>query len=677
MKRRLILLPLLLGCCFLGCCFLGCGFDQEAQYFGTTERRGRDLTTLYVNNVAEPEYLDPGLVSDTGSAALVEDLFEGLVGRHPRDLHPIQGVATHWDQTEDNTVFRFHLRPDARWSDGQPVTAHDFVYAWSRVLTAKTGARAAATLYVLKNGALFHQGKLMVLQRDERFRAKRDGDGGELLKAGTALEVVESKDGWARVKRFDELPTFAPKVEARDEKDKDEKKEKPKKEPEGFVPGSSLAPDASVLGVRAKGHHELEVELENPTPYFVELCGHTTFFPVRKDVVERFEKLGQTELWFRPENIVTNGPYTLDEWRFRYEIRFKRNPHYYDHDRLKLHRIVWMEVDANATMNLYYAGELDFAGTNWSAPESFMDMLERYKDFSRAPYLSTYWYEFNTKKKPVDDVLVRRALNLAVDKQLLVDKIGRADQVPATHFVPDPAGSGYSEQAEADRRAGKDPFSGPGHDFDPQRARTMLGEAGYPVEKKGDRYQAKGFPGVEILYNTGYEGHRSMAIAIQGMWQEHLGIRVQLRSEEWKVMLKNMRDGHFQVARLGWGADYNHPHTWLETFLSYSGNNWTHWKDPEYDKLVETAAATADPVESIKLYRQAEARAVDGMPRLPLYVYTKSTLVKPYVRGFWDNAQNQHHVRWMWIDTDWQKGGENTPAYPPPEFPKPGRIAAP
>jgi oligopeptide transport system substrate-binding protein len=664
-----------LVCLALG--LAGCGFDEKAEYFGTTERPGKDTTTFYLNNGNEPEYLDPGLITDTASSTLAEDLFEGLVVRHPKDLHATQGVATHWDQSDDNTVFRFHLRPEARWSDGQPVTAHDFVYAWTRVLTAATGARMAANLYVIKNGTLYHQGKLKVLRRAERLRSKPGASDGDELDKDAALEILEAKDGWAKVRRFTALPTYLPR--ARDEKPDEQKEDQPapKKEPAGYVPEDALEADPSVIGVRAKADQILEVELENPTAHFVELVGHTTFFPVRKDVIERFEKEKRLEHWYRPENIVCNGPYTLDEWQVRYQITFKRNPHHYDHDQLKIHRIVWFLVQHYIpTMNLYYAGEIDWIGSNLTLPENFMDLLERYKDFSRAPYLSTYWYDFNLKKKPLDDVRVRKALNLAVDKQLLIDKVTRADQTPATHFVPDFAGSGYAEQSEADKKAGRDPFAGKDRDYDPARARELLAEAGYKLEKKGDGWHAKGFPGLEILYNTS-EGHRAVAVAIQSMWQQELGVRVQLRNEEFSVMLKSLRDGQFQVARFGWAADYNHPHTWLETFLSYSGNNWPKWKDKEFDALVEKAAATADPAESIRRYREAELRTVEAMPRMPLYFYTKSTLTKPYVKGYWDNAQNQHHIRYIWIDPDWRNGGENVPAYPPREFPKPGRIAAP
>ncbi|MCA9619507.1 MAG: peptide ABC transporter substrate-binding protein, partial [Myxococcales bacterium] len=178
----------------------------------------------------------------------------------------------------------------------------------------------------------------------------------------------------------------------------------------------------------------------------------------------------------------------------------------------------------------------------------------------------------------------------------------------------------------------------------------------------------------EILYNTS-EGHRNIAVALQDMWKRHLGISVQLRNEEWKVMISNLREGNYQVARFGWVADYNHPHTFLDTFLSYSQNNWTRYEDPQLDAMVEKAARTADPDESIRLYREAEKRATDATTRLPLYFYTKSTLIKPYVKGYFPNGQNRHPIRWMWIDPSWKTDHDNRPTYPPEELPPPGIIA--
>jgi oligopeptide transport system substrate-binding protein len=633
---------------------IGCKKDSEPGYYGTVARHGHAPRTLYINNGDEPEFLDPGLVSEQSGSCLVLDLFEGLVDQHPRDLHIIQGVAERYDQSADNRVWRFHLRENARWSDGQPVTAADFAYAWQRVLRPETGSRQVAHLQLLKNGEAFSKSQIMVVA------AAADG-----WTAGTVLRVLSKKDGVAEVETFDDLPTFRA--------DKRAPSGTPKR---GRIAVSHLRLDPSVLGVRAVSERVLEVELERATPYFLELVAYHTYYPVRRDVIEAAAKAGDVDRWTRPEHIVSNGSFVLKKHSFRYEIVFEKNPHYWGAADIKTDRIVWLEVASyDAALALYKGGEIDYIGSVTSLPEKYVPMLRNFRDFSEAPWQSSYWYEFNVSKAPLDDVRVRKALNLAVDKRQIIDKVTRMQQIPATHFVPDYTGSGYSAAAEAARAAGDDPFSSADWRFDPERARALLREAGYTLEQRDGRWYAKGFPGLELLYNGAVgatSGHPAIAVAVQSMWRDNLGVSATLRNEEWKIMLKNMRDGNYQVARLGWSADYNHPHTYLETFLSTSPNNWTRWKDAEYDALVEKAAATADPAASMKLYRQAELRAVEGMPRLPIYFYTKASMAKPYLRGFYPNALNRHAAHFMWIDPDWRSGPGAEPVVH--ELPPPGRI---
>jgi oligopeptide transport system substrate-binding protein len=643
-----------------------CSSEETTPYFGSINRLGKDPRTFYVNNVSEPEYLDPGKCNDTLSGTLITQLFEGLTGYDPRDGHPVQGVAEDWERSDDNRLFRFHLRDNARWSDGVKVTARDFEYAWRRVLRPSTGSKSVANLYALKNGELFSHGRLKALVRDTPLRASPGASGpprGTLSK-GTFVHVISVEKGWAQVERWTALPTYSPAPV-------------PPAPPAlvGFVPEEDLIEDDTLLGVRATDDRTLEVELERPTPYFLRLTSNYTLFPVRRDVIEVFEKRGDPDLWTRPETLVCNGPYMLDQWAFRYEISMRKNPHYRAAEQIKIDRIVWLEVEEyHATMNLYKTGEIDYLGDNLLPPAEYMPTLAKKRDFLRNDYLAIQWYELNTRKPPLDDVRVRRALNLAIDKQTLVDKVQRGGELAATHYVPDFTGLGYSAQVKADRLAGSDPFSGPGLEFDPERGRALLAEAGYPVVTESDGYRASGFPPLEVVYNNN-EGHQKAAVAIQDMWKHYLGISVQLRSEEWKVMLNSYREGKFQIIRLGWTADYDHPQTFLEQFLSENPQNQSGWGDPRFDEALKLAAANAEPVGSIRLYRKAEAMALEAMPRIPLYFDTRSTLVKPWVKGFWGSALNYHLVQYLWIDPDWQRGGTNEPAYLPVELPQPGRIA--
>src|SRR4029079_18970598 len=188
-----------------------CSTDETSPYFGATVREGKDPRTFYVNNVSEPEYLDPGKCNDTLSGALTAQLFEGLTGYDPRDGHPVQGVAERWDRSDDNRLFRFHLRADARWSDGVKVTAHDFEYAWKRVLRPSTASKAVPNLYAIKNGEPFSLGKLKALRRDVTLRSSPAASAaaqGSLLK-GTFVQIVASDKGWAHIARWSALPTYS------------------------------------------------------------------------------------------------------------------------------------------------------------------------------------------------------------------------------------------------------------------------------------------------------------------------------------------------------------------------------------------------------------------------------------------------------------------------------------
>lgn len=654
--RSLLLIALL--------ALIGCRNDDSSPYWGSTERL-TPSTTLYVNNGAEPEFLDPGQAHDATSFTLVYQLFEGLTAFHPGDLHPTQGVAERWERSESGLVYRFHLRREARWSDGKPVTAGDFAYAWKRVLRPSSASYVASTLYPLLNAEVFNLGHLRVIRRDLALREGPRADAKESgrLARGAAVRILDASPaakGWARVERLARLPTFGRITATPPEGAAPQS---------GFVLEADLQEDDGPVGVRAVDDVTLEVELEQPIAYFLDLTSFTALAPVREDVVEAFERRGERELWTRPENIVVNGPYTLESWQFRDAITMKPNPHYWNRDKLKIERVVWLEVESSfSTMNLYRVAQVDFLGDNLSIPPEYGTSLERRKDFRRFPMLTTYWYQFNVKSPPLRDARVRRALNLAVDKELLTRTVVRGG-FAATHYVPDCTGLGYSAAVEADRSAGTDPFAGAGAEFDPVLARALLGEAGFPVVEVDGEPRARGFPPLEILYNGGEEGNRNLAVAIQDMWRRHLGVQPTLRAEEWKVLLKDKRDGNFQIVASAWDADYNHPHTFLDTFLSTSPQNSTGWASPEFDQALREAAAAPDPADSIRRYRRAEKLAVDGMARMPLYFVTGSTLVKPYLRGYRSNARNIHLIQYLWIDPDWQNSRDDGLTYAPLELP--------
>ncbi len=748
---------------------MACGDPGDGAYHGTTERHGKDLHTFYVNNGGEPEYVDPGKAHDSASTKLIDHLFEGLTGYGP-DAEIVPAAAQRFDKTDDSLYYRFHLREDGRWSDGKPVTAHDFEYAWKRALDPTTASLSAVNLYWVKNGELFNQGKLLTAKEDTDVREQasagakqvasfpkggavrvlsrspvrvstaipafgalpegvtgvsydapnpkkklpeklsvffdrdkkelapdptqalpegdydvvamkgatscngdrdhffelvaRDGSGKRGVLPGCMLSASKAEGQWMLVARWDAVPTFDPnkRIEAN-----------PDAPPLGFVSASAFGADTSLLGVRATSDLTLEIEAEYPVPYMLDVLRAAVTYPVRKDVVEPFKERGEPDMWTRPETLVNNGPYVVSDWRFRYEIRMKRNPHHRYHDKLKIHEIVWLAVESYvSTMNLYKAGEIDFIGDNASLPPAYLPFLSAKKDFERREYLATYWYELNTKVPPLDNVKVRQALNLAIDKQQLVDKITRGGQIPATHFVPNFTQGGYAEEVarEAQSPAG-DMFASKDRQFDPEHARALLSEAGYPVVGEAGSRRAEGLPSIEVLYNTS-EAHKAIAVAIQSMWKEHLGVSVSLRNEEWHVMQKNVRDGNFQVVRYGWIGEFDHPQTFMDTFMAKSPANKTGWSSQRFEELIGKARTTADSATSMRLYRAAERIISDEVPKIPLYFYTKVTLIKPYVKGFHFNQRNQHMIHWLWIDPRWKDNPSDEPAMAPESFAAPG-----
>lgn len=634
---------------------VACSRERPSAYLGDVEPGPSDLATLTIALASEPGHLDPALAGDNLSQTLVHALFEGLTVPHPRDLHPVQGVAERYERSDDGRLYRFHLRREARWSDGRAVTSRDFLHAWRRLVRPETGSESASDLYPVKNAERIHGGRLRVARRALAVRPLSAATGAARLAEGEAVVVLaRTKDG-ATVARFGGGASEgdAP--------------------PLGLVDEEDLGPGDALLGVRAPSDLVFDVELERPTPYFIDLTARATLVPVRQDVVEAAAARGAPERWTRPENLVNNGPFRLESWTFRYALEMTPNPHYWNGGSVQLRRVIWREVESSHTaMNLYKVGALDAFGSGSSIPSEYRPLLADKRDVVRFPLLATYWLEHNTRAPPLDDVRVRRALGLAVDKRALVERVTGGAEIPATHYVPEITGGGYAEAWAADRAAGIDPFAAEA--YAPDRARALFEEAGYPIDMEGGGRRAQRFPGLEILYNAGDDGNRAIAVAIQDMWRRELGFTATLRCEDWKAMLESVRAGRFQVVRGLWIADYNHPHTFLETFRAESPQNPTGWSNPELDDLLVRAAGTTRPRESIQQYREAERIAVRGAARTPLFFAAGATLVKPWVKGFQGNGQALDLVRWIWMDPAWRGRGNHELTAAPRELEPPGGL---
>ena len=377
--------------------------------------------------------------------------------------------------------------------------------------------------------------------------------------------------------------------------------------------------DFSEVGVKADDDLTLIIELENPTPYFLELLNHYSWWPVHPPTIEKFGKIDQRGTqWTRPGNIVTNGAFTLKDWQINRHIVVEKNPLYWDAEKVKLTEIHFLPIDsADTEERAFRTGYIHLTETIPMHRINYY--MENRPELMRLdPYLGTYYYRINTRVPPLGDKRVRRALALTINREDITRYITRGGQLPA-YFLTPPNTSGYTARAR--------------FEYNVEQARELLAEAGFPG--------GRGFPDLEILYNTS-EGHRSIAEAIQQMWKEALNIKVKLLNEEWKVYLASVANGDFQISRAGWIGDYNDPNTFLDMWLTGGGNNMTGWSNSEYDQLIELAGRTIDTRERFEYFQQAEAILMDELPVIPIYFYVRNLLIHPSVKG-WHPTILDHH----------------------------------
>jgi oligopeptide transport system substrate-binding protein len=626
-----------IGALVLTCADAGGGASD--RYYGTTKPRHAP-DEVWFNLATEPEWLDPGKASDNAAGTVLFNTFAGLTQPHPQTLEPMPDVARGWTISEDGRTYTFHLR-ETTWSDGTPLLAEDFAWSWNRVLDRQTASKYASFLYPVRYAQAYHALAVLVTG---------------LPVDATEAEVLALAPARAWIERVQWAPDLAEPdgsaaflfvaADAKAAPDGDARAALVRGVDGASLRGASLrarVADRDVVGVRATGPLTLEVDLESPLPYFLDLVMFYTLFPVPRHAIEALEREGKNPaLWTRPEHVVSNGAYRLAEWRFRQRMVLEKSATYWDAGNVALSRVVLSMIESATTaLHMYQAGEIDTLG-NAALPQELVQHLDDYADYRNAPWLGTYFFWLNTQAPPLDDVRVRQALKLALDRGAIVRFVTRAGQIATSDLVPDGL-AGYRGLAS--------PL------FDPERARALLAEAGYS--------EGRGMPPITLIYNTN-EGHRQIAQAVQQMWRDHLGIAVELENQEWKVYLKNLDAETFQIARMGWIGDYADPFTFLELLTSSSGNNHSGWSDPEYDRAMRAANETLDPTRRLALLREAEARAMDAVPIIPIYTYVQTNMMKPYVRGAWQNFQQRDLFKYWSIDERFYAGVPDVVAADPP-----------
>ncbi len=492
----------------------------------------------------EPRTLDPQTAQGVPEHHIIMGLMEGLMEYDPNDQSKeLPGLADRWEHNEDYSVWKFHLRDNAKWSNGDLVTAQDFVFSYKRILTPTLGAPYIDALYILKGARDYAEGRII---------------------------------------------------------------------------------DFNQVGVRALDDRNLQFELVGPAPYFLSALLHTAWFPVHPATILKFGRIDERDTkWTRPGNYAGTGPFLLKTWKENDVIQVVRNPLYWDAANVKLNGINFYSIeDYNTQERAFRAGQLH------KILQTPLDKVPYYRrehpELIRIdPFEGVYFYRINVKRKALANPKVRLALNLAVDRKSIVENIMRAKQKPATGYTP--PGMGDYEPLDVIH-------------YDPEQARRLLAEAGYP--------NGKGFPKFTILINTS-EAHRTVAEAIQQMWRQELNIDVGIENQEWKVFMDSMNSLNYDVARYGWIGDFMDPVTFLGMWRTGDGNNATGWSNPAYDQLLDEAARTADPKKRFAILHQAEQLWLSEPPGVIIYWYTTFYLLQPSVKNWNPMALDNHNYKFI------------------------------
>jgi oligopeptide transport system substrate-binding protein len=502
---------------------------------------------LRINISTEPFSLHPGLANDSTSGGVLRQTFEGLT-RIDKDGKPQPAMAEDIKTNDDLTVYTFKLRDDAKWSNGDPVTAEDFIYAWKWALDPKNESQYAYQLYYIKGA-----------------------------------EAINTQN----------------------------------------------AP-LDTLGVKAIDDKTLEVTLENPTPYFLELTAFYTYSPINSKIAK------ENPNWHTDagDQYTSNGPFKMTEWKHSDSIVLEKNENYWDAKSVKLEKIeMFMINDSNTELSMFDNGELDWAGLPLGKLPT--DVLPQLKDEGKLkiqPIAGTYWYKFNTEKAPLNNKNIRKALAYAINRKDIVENVAKGGQIPAMAAVP-PTMIKENEK-------------GYFKDGDVKKAKEFLQKG---LEELGLK-DASELPEMTLSINTD-EAHLKIAQAIQDMWKKNLGINVKIENQEWKVYIDKLHSGDYQIGRMGWLGDFNDPINFLELYKDkYGGNNDTFWENAEFKKLLDESSKEADPEKRLQLLKDAEEIFIDEMPVAPIYFYTNTWLQAENLKGVVVSGLGDVQFKWAYFE---------------------------
>ncbi|HSM96905.1 MAG TPA: peptide ABC transporter substrate-binding protein [Rhizomicrobium sp.] len=510
---------------------------------GPMRRTTYDAKTFNRGNGAEPDTLDPQKTQTSYENNIVGDMFMGLMTEDAA-ARPIYGAAESMTESDDGLTYTFKIR-NHTWSDGVPVTAHDFEFSFRRILDPKTAAPYASLLYPIVNAEKVNGGKLPV----------------------------------------------------------------------------------TALGVRAIDDQTLEMNFEFQVPYLRQLLTHYTCMPVPRHVVEK-----HGDQWLQPQNVATNGAYILKEWVPNDHITSVKNPRFYDADNVRVETVNYYPVsDYAAALKRFRAGEFD---VNWGVPSSEIAWLRQNIPGALhvAPYVGTSYIVFNVTRAPFNDVRVRQAVNMAIDREIIANRVMHAGEIPAYAFVPNGIPN-YPGKAALR-------FKSMSMHARIAKAKALLAEAGYG-------------PSNPLRFAYSFQGTsdaRLVAVALQSMWAG-AGMDVDLVSAETAVHYNQLRRQHFQAAWAGWSADYLDAKDFL-FLVQTSANDMNNgrYSNPRFDMLVDQADDIRDPVERGVILQQAEQIMLDDVALSPVFFTVSRNIVSRQVKNWVDNELNINRTRYVWLD---------------------------
>ncbi|CAN5850664.1 hypothetical protein BH20ACI4_BH20ACI4_12780 [soil metagenome] len=661
---------------------VSCGTQATSKYYGVTKApEGQVLR--YISG-SEPESLDPQVPTGQPEARVLMALYDGLVEYDPKTMDPIPAIAENWEVSKDGTEFLFRLRKNATFSNGAPITAKDVAYTFRRGLSPELAAQNAYLAYYIKYGEAYNSAKAFVKNADGSFVLESDLEEkkpAEVVKAETETEKsatnlkeigVPVEDPLTTQKEVEQA-TFGTQTEFHryinepirltvpgDEKSRAKAFEKDAKL-QALVQGKEFVPvEGKDIGVEAVDDYTFRLTLYQPAPFFMGLLGHQFFRIVHQPTVEKF---GID--WTRPKNIVTSGAFKLVERRPYDKVIVEKDPTYWDAANVRLQRIEFYPLEeATTMMNLYKAGYVD-AMYNHTPPADWNEVIKQYKDeYLNFPEVAIEYYTYSVKKGPMKDKKIREAFALAVDREALSKY--RKTTKPLVDFTPEGIFPKYEVAREKVyteklKAQGSSLEQWKARKFDPEKARKILADAGFPVQKNGDRYSCPTFPAEEIslTYNTA-ESNKNVAEFIQAQWKQNLGIEVPLKNMEWKTFLQvRKKVDYVGMARAGWVGDYMDPYTFLNLFYGQNNDSSTGWYNPEFDKMLDAANKENDPAKRLEMLANAELFLMQDQPVIPLQTQATNWIKKPYVKGMYPNPGTLHAWKFVYIEHDQAKWDEN------------------